>query len=361
VRTLDDPIDVVLGALHHDELKIDLPLVRALVDRLRPEFAALPLRRLELSGSSNALFRLGDDLLVRFPRQPGGSAAIDKEAIWLPVIAPRLPVGVPEIVAVGEPGFGYPERWSLVRWLDGSVPSVPDPGVPVEPPRTELARDLAKVVAAIGEIDVPADAQADPALRWYRGDPLVTRDSPTRQAIAACRAIDGLTLDLDEVSRVWRDAIRLPDAHLASTPRWYHGDLFAENLLVRDGRLTAILDFGGLGIGDPTIDLIVAWEVLAAWRLFAPGVAKRLHSGRANEDGLFPKRVLHLLAGLLEVPSHLVALTFSFQSRVIQRPTRGFFGMALRALQFVLGLVSRTHETPPGFAFRNHPPPNRQL
>ena len=260
--SVSDRTTVVSGALHHDELKIDLPLVRALVDGALPDFAALPLRQLESSGSTNALFRLGDDLLVRLPRQPGGSAEIDKEATWLPLIAPSLPVAVPEIVALREPGFGYPERWSLVRWLEGSVPSVPDAGVRSEPPRRELARDLAEVVAAIREIDVPPDAQADAALRWYRGDPLATRDAPTRDAIAACRTLDGLTLDLDEVSRVWRDAMRLPDAHRASGPRWYHGDLFAENLLVRDGRLTAILDFGGLGIGDPTIDLIVAWEVL---------------------------------------------------------------------------------------------------
>ena len=173
------------GALHQNELKIDLPLVRALVDRAHPGFAAMSLRRLGSSGSSNALFRLGDDLLVRLPRQPGGSAAIDKEAIWLPVIAPSLPVAVPEIVAVGEPGFGYPERWSLVRWLDGSVPSVPDAGVPSEPPRREFARDLAMVVSAIREIDVPPDAQADPALHWYRGDPLATRDvrQPVTQSL----------------------------------------------------------------------------------------------------------------------------------------------------------------------------------
>ena len=196
------------------------------------------------------------------PATSGRIRGIDKEAVWLPQIAPILRVAVPEIVALGDPGFGYPERWSLVRWLEGTVPLVPDPGVPSEPPRRELARDLAEVVVAIREIDVPPEAQADPALRWYRGDPLVTRDAPTRDAIVACRTLDGLTLDLDEVSRVWREAMRLPDVHLASSPRWYHGDLFVENLLVRDGRLSAILDFGGLGIGDPTIDLIVAWEVL---------------------------------------------------------------------------------------------------
>ena len=267
------------------------------MDRAHPGFAALPLRRLESSGSSNALFRLGDDLLVRLPRQSGGSAAIDKEATWLPVIAPSLPVAVPEIVAVGEPGFGYPERWSLVRWLDGSVPSVPDAGAFSEPPRRELARDLAEVVAAIREIDVPPDAQAEPALHWYHGDPLATRDAPTRGAIAACRAIGGLTLDLDEVSRVWRDAMRLPDAHFASSPHWHHGDLFAENLLVRDGRLTAILDFGGLGIGDPTIDLIVAWEVLddAARQVFREAI-------RVGESSWLRARAWALSIALIAFP-----------------------------------------------------------
>jgi len=91
---------------------------------------------------------------------------------------------------------------------------------------------------------------------------MAARDAPTRDAIDACRAIVGLPLDLDKVSRVWRDAMRLPDVDRASSQGWFHGDLFAENLLVRDGRLGAILDFGGLGVGDPTIDLIVAWEVL---------------------------------------------------------------------------------------------------
>lgn len=244
------------GALHDDELNIDLPLVRALVDRARPEFAAFPLRRLDSSGSTNALFRLGADLLVRLPRQRGGSTSIEKEATWLPVISAALPVAVPEIVAVGEPWFGYPEHWSLVRWLDGSVPSVPGAGA------HELARDLAEVVTAFRAIDVPAGALKDPALHTYRGDPLDAMDEPTRDAISACRAIDGFPLDLDKVARIWQDAMELPDAHDVSSPRWYHGDLFAENLLVRDGRLAAILDFGGLGIGDPTIDLIVAWEVL---------------------------------------------------------------------------------------------------
>jgi aminoglycoside phosphotransferase (APT) family kinase protein len=109
----------VAGFLHEDEIPIDAGLVRALVDRAMPHLVGLPVLRLDSSGSSNALFRLGEDLLVRLPRQPGGAATIAKEARWLPVLGPLLPVDVPEIVAVFEPGCDYPERWSVVRWIDG--------------------------------------------------------------------------------------------------------------------------------------------------------------------------------------------------------------------------------------------------
>ena len=119
--------------LHHDELPIGLGLVRQLVDRAFPAYRALELRALASSGSSNALFRLGNDLLVRLPRQPGGSASIDKEARWLPMIGPLLPVAVPEVVAVGSPDLGYSEHWSVVRWLSGQVAPAPSPGVAPDP------------------------------------------------------------------------------------------------------------------------------------------------------------------------------------------------------------------------------------
>jgi len=254
----------VTGPLHADEIPIDLPLVRALVDRALPACAALPLRPLGYSGSSNALFRLGEELLVRLPRQPGGSTTIDKEARWLPVIGPLLPVAVPSIVALGEPDLGYPERWSVVRWLRGDVPSAVTPETPVDPTRHWLAHDLAGVITALCRIDVPADALRDPALRWYRGEPLATQDAQTRRGIEACRTIPGLALDLDAALSVWDQAITLPGVDRAATTRWYHGDLLAENLLVRDGRLAAVLDFGGLSVGNPTVDLIAAWGVLDA-------------------------------------------------------------------------------------------------
>jgi aminoglycoside phosphotransferase (APT) family kinase protein len=249
----------VTGRLHDDELPIDEPLVRSLLAASVPAYAGLQLRRLDASGSSNALFRLGDDLLVRLPRQPGGSETIEKEQRWLPYVAGSLSVAVPEIVAVGEPGFGYPERWSVVRWLDGEVPTGPTRGAA---PREALARDLASVVTGLRDLAVPDAAEVDPALRWYRGEPLERMDASTRQALEECRSIVGLDLDLGACTAVWDGAMRLAGVSDAVASRWHHADLVAENLVVRDGRLAGVLDFGGLAVGDPTVDLVVAWDVL---------------------------------------------------------------------------------------------------
>jgi aminoglycoside phosphotransferase (APT) family kinase protein len=248
--------------LHDDELDVDEELVRRLLGTLSPAYDGLPLRRFEVTGSTNALFRLGDGLLVRVPRQPGGSVTIEKERRWLPYVAPQLPVAVPEVVAVGEPAFGYPETWSVVRFVEGDRPVVPRPG---EAPRHALARDLAAVVRALGALPVPAEAVGDPALEWYRGRPLAAMDGDMDEYLAECEVLrddEEFDLDLDSVRRVWRRTVRVPEAARLLPRRWYHGDLNAENLLVRDGRLVAVLDFGGLSIGDPTNDLAVAWQLL---------------------------------------------------------------------------------------------------
>jgi aminoglycoside phosphotransferase (APT) family kinase protein len=252
----------VAAALHDDEIPIDTALVRALVDRAMPHAACLPVRRLDSSGSSNALFRLGDDLLVRLPRQPGGSATIAKEARWLPVVGPWLRVQVPEVVAVFEPDCDYPERWSVVRWIDGEHPEVVTPETPVDARRGELAAGLAEVVQALRLAEVPSGAVSDPDLRWYRGEPLATMDTDTRMNLRRCRALADFPLDLNAAEQLWGEAMRLPGATDRPAPRWFHGDLAAENLLLRDGSLAAVLDFGALSIGDPAVDLAVAWEVL---------------------------------------------------------------------------------------------------
>lgn len=252
----------VASVLHDNEIPISTTLVRALVDRAMPHCVDLPVRRLDSSGSTNALFRLGDDLLVRLPRQPGGSTDIAKETRWLPILRRSLPVQVPEVVGVFEPDCGYPERWSVVRWIDGEHPEVVTPATPAEPRREELAAQLAEVVYALRMAEVPSEAANDPDLRWYRGEPLASMDDDTRQNIARCRELPDFPLDLDAAERLWDQAMKLPGTTDRPAPRWYHGDLAAENLLMRDGGLAAVLDFGALSIGDPAVDLTVAWEVL---------------------------------------------------------------------------------------------------
>ncbi len=234
-------------------------LVRALVDRQLPQWATRTIRRLPTSGSSNVLFRLGDDLLVRLPRQPGGSITIDKETQYLPLIASSVSVPLPTVIAVGEPDLGYSERWSVVRWIDGRQPAVP---VPAGPDGARLAEDLARVVAELHAVPVPQAARVDPALTWYRAGPVRAIDADIRQDLVACRAIPGLGLDLDACDRYWDTAINLPDPPADAPPQWIHTDLVAENLLVRDGRLAAVLDFGALAVGHPSVDLIAAWELL---------------------------------------------------------------------------------------------------
>ena len=249
-------------ALHVDEIPIDAELVGRLVSRVMPTYADAPIRRLASSGSTNALFRLGADLLVRLPRLPGGSETIAKEARWLPVLGPLLPVPVPQVVAVFDPDCDYPERWSVIRWIAGAHPVVVDPQTPVDSGREELATNFSAFLNALRQAEIPPLAVNKPDLQSYRGQPLATMDHPTRENIERCRGLAGFGFDLDAAERIWADAMKLPESADRSTPRWYHGDMAAENLLVRDDSLTAVLDFGGLSAGDPTVDLVIAWEVL---------------------------------------------------------------------------------------------------
>jgi aminoglycoside phosphotransferase (APT) family kinase protein len=249
-----------MTVLHDDEIPIDLDLVRNLVDAEFPQYADLPLRRLDASGSTNALFRLGDELLVRLPRQPGNGAAIEQELRWTREFGPLLPVKVPQVLAVGRPGHGYRERWSIVGWLPGEHPRACGPDEPADPRRAQLAVDLAAVIVALRAAPVPDDATHDPALRGYRGGALAGLDKSVRRNVEKCRSIAGFDLDLDRTLAVWEDALTLPGAHVAGPDRWYHGDMVAENLLITDGRLSAVIDFA-VSVGDPTIDLHGAWEI----------------------------------------------------------------------------------------------------
>jgi len=215
------------------------------VVRQFPRWAGLPVARVSSAGTDNALYRLGTDLLVRLPRIDWAVDDVAKEQRWLPVLAPRLPVAIPEPMAMGEPGEGYPHPWSVYGWLEGSNPavgSIPDP--------TALATELAEFVTALQGIDVGG------APRSGRGGGLAERDGETRVAIAA---LDG-TIDVEVLTAAWERSLKVSPWERA--PVWVHGDLAPGNLLCREGRLGAVIDFGAMGLGDPAVDLLVAWTLL---------------------------------------------------------------------------------------------------
>ncbi|MET9905103.1 aminoglycoside phosphotransferase family protein [Streptomyces sp. NPDC006446] len=235
------------GSMHADEARIDGSLVRRLLAEQFPQWAELPLKRVESTGTVNALYRLGDDMAVRLPRIAGGADDVTKEHAWLPRLAPMLPFPVPEILGLGTPAAGYPWHWAVLRWLDGDLPT-PE----ALPDAHALAADLGAFVSALHEIDLPGGPTA------YRGVPLATVDAETRSAIGQLRG----TIDTRAATAVWEESLAAPS--WTGPPLWLHSDLMPMNLLTHRGRLTAVLDFGTLGTGDPACDFIPAWNLLPA-------------------------------------------------------------------------------------------------
>jgi aminoglycoside phosphotransferase (APT) family kinase protein len=233
--------------MHDDELDIDVALVRRLLAGQLPQWAGLPLDRVESAGTDNAIFRLGDGMAVRLPRIHWATGQPDKEHEWLPRLAPLLPLAIPCPLAKGAPAEGYPWKWSVYRWLEGEnavAERIADP--------QQAAIDLARFVAALQRIDTTG---APPA---SRGVPLETRDEPTRNAIASLHD----TIETDAVTAAWEAALEAPARH--GSPVWVHGDLQSGNLLAVRGRLSAVIDFGGLGVGDPACDVMPAWTYPSA-------------------------------------------------------------------------------------------------
>jgi aminoglycoside phosphotransferase (APT) family kinase protein len=232
--------------MHEHEVLAGPGLVRRLLASQMPQWADLPLAESPLGGTDNALYRLGDDMVVRLPRIDWAVAAREKEHEWLPRLAPFMPVEIPVPLALGAPGEGYPWPWSVYRWLEGE-----DPSLRRELDRDALLPDLVRFVEAMRRVDL-VDAP-----RARRGVPLRTNDTATRASIEllAC------AVDRDAMLAVWERTLRAPDWRGA--PVWVHGDLDARNLLVADGRLAAVIDWGGAGVGDPACDVAVAWKVLS--------------------------------------------------------------------------------------------------
>jgi aminoglycoside phosphotransferase (APT) family kinase protein len=238
--------------MHKDEVDTDATLVGRLLAEQLPRWADLPVEPVLPRGTDNALYRLGDDLVVRLPRRRVDAERLDKERRWLPRLAPLLPLAIPVPLAAGEPAEGYPFTWSVYSWLTGETATaerIADLG--------QAATDLAQFVAALRRVD-PADGPPPGEHNSFRGVPLATRDESTRAAIASL----GGTIDVGAVTRAWESALRASEWQ--SAPVWIHGDLDSRNLLVEQGRLSAVIDFGCLGVGDPACDVMVAWKVLSA-------------------------------------------------------------------------------------------------
>ncbi|MFE7189318.1 aminoglycoside phosphotransferase family protein [Kitasatospora sp. NPDC057541] len=231
---------------------IDGALVRRLVDTQFPQWAGLPLELLDPAGSDHVIHRLGEELSVRLPRHSGAVGQAEKESEWLPRLAPHLPLAVPVPVGVGKPDFGYPWPWAVSRWLDGEVATVE-----ALAHSSEAAVELAGFLIALQQFEpeeIPVrGARADLTVR-----PLVARDRATRAAIAK---VDG-AFDTAAMTELWDAALSAPSWD--RPPVWFHGDFHTGNLLTVDGRLSAVIDFGGLGIGDPACDLTIAFTLMSA-------------------------------------------------------------------------------------------------
>jgi aminoglycoside phosphotransferase (APT) family kinase protein len=231
--------------MHDDELEVDEELVRNLLATQMPRVADRPLAKGEPWGTDNAIWRLGEEFVVRLPRIHWAAGQPEFEDEWLPRLAPYLPVVIPEPVAMGEPEGGYPYRWSLHRWIPGDGSALDRMNDPVS-----FALDLAEVVRALHM--VPTDGAAAAS---NRARPVADYDTATRWAIDHA----GRLIDAGAATAVWEEALAAPPHD--GPPVWVQGDLEG-NCIVSDGRLSGIVDWGSACAGDPAVDVQVVWSPL---------------------------------------------------------------------------------------------------
>jgi aminoglycoside phosphotransferase (APT) family kinase protein len=232
--------------MHEDEVAIDAELVGRLVAGQFPRLADLPISAVHSTGTVNAIYRLGSELCARLPRLREWEEGLEHEWDWLPRLAGHLSLRIPEPVAKGHPAGSFPFAWAIYRWIDGQpyVDGLVDD-------ERQAADDLAQFVMELRSID---PVGAPPGGRR----PLSELDAPTLAAIESARDV----IDRDATIAAWELALDAPTWD--GTSVWIHTDLLRPNLLVDGGRLCAVIDFGGVGVGDPAADVGPAWSVFGA-------------------------------------------------------------------------------------------------
>jgi len=231
--------------MHDDQVDVDVDVVRALLAEQRPELSGLPITRVASTGTVNALFRIGDDLVARLPLRDDWEEGIDREWRWIPWLASRITsVRLPEPVFKGRANDAFPFTWSIYRWIEGA----PYDEALVDD-EVESARVLARFVLELRSLEVTPSAPVGGR------DPLQELDEDTREAIQGSAGV----IDASAATSVWDHALRTPPWD--GRPVWIHGDLLRPNLIVHEGRLDAVIDYGYIGVGDPATDLIPAWAV----------------------------------------------------------------------------------------------------
>jgi aminoglycoside phosphotransferase (APT) family kinase protein len=227
------------------EVTIDTHLVQALLTAQHPDLADLPLQLVD-AGWDNTMFRLGDHLAVRLPRRQLAAQLIENEQTWLPLIADRLTLPVPNPYRIGKPALGYPWCWSVLPWLPGITADQAEP----------LANQAQPLALFLRSLHVPAPPNTP--LNNFRGVPLADRATAVAERIQRLTATTNLISPV--IQSIWQQALQ---ARIDTAPTWLHGDLHPRNVLVEQGAISGIIDWGDLTAGDIATDLAAIWMLLA--------------------------------------------------------------------------------------------------
>lgn len=230
--------------------KIDITedLVKKLIEEQFPQYAHLPIKVVPLQGWDNRTFRLGEEMLVRLPSAESYVRQVEKEHKWLPILSSYLSLPIPDPIALGKPSKAYPWKWSIYKWLEGKSANSVEMG---EETLQNIAVQLAHFLNKLHQF-APTDAPTPGLHNCWRAAHTSVYDSDTRALIKNLNHL----IDSKKATSLWKKAI---SSKWNKDPVWVHGDVASGNILVKDNNLSAVIDFGCIGVGDPACDLTIAW------------------------------------------------------------------------------------------------------